>query len=199
MDYECMRYKVRLPIAVLLGLIVVTTISCHIRVIYYRRKHNNSYFSKYRQSMATMDQLLAAAYLKLLTSLSEEAVVLTHVLHLTLTVDYDTFLQMNNLLNCIIVPCYWLVSSRRDFKELWALGTCFWASKPVPHKKGQNISNRLPLTPRRPNLQKSVLNYDYEGSHKTQEATTPRRFSYGLNIQKALKQPKALDSIHYNT
>ena len=44
-----------------LSIFAIATLSCHVRIINFKRRHNMSYFSQFRQNIATLDQSLAAA------------------------------------------------------------------------------------------------------------------------------------------
>ena len=171
---------------------MVATFSSQLRIRNFRKKHNNSYFRKYRQNIATINQLLVAVYLTLLTALFKEGIVMTILLNYPPTVSYDTFLKINNLLNCIIIPSYWTKSTKNEFEDFWSIQTCFWKTKPKALSKSMDVEI-VPLEPRRPSF--SITLITYEGTQHKLEASIPGRYSYGLNILKPIKHPKRLASI----
>ena len=70
---------------------MVATFSSQLRIMIFRKKHNNSYFRKHRQNIATMDQLLVASYLTLITALFKEAIVLTIILNYHSNNEFEEF------------------------------------------------------------------------------------------------------------
>jgi hypothetical protein len=55
-----------------LSIFAIATLSCHVRIINYKRCHNMSYFSQFRQNIATMDQSLVATYLQIVLAIFYE-------------------------------------------------------------------------------------------------------------------------------
>ena len=137
---------------------MVATFSSQLRIRNFRKKHNNSYFRKYRQNIATINQLLVAVYLTLLTALFKEGIVMTILLNYPPTVSYDTFLKINNLLNCIIIPSYWTKSTKNEFEDFWSIQTCFWKTKPKALSKSMDVEI-VPLEPRRPSFSITLITY----------------------------------------
>ena len=158
---------------------MVATFSSQLRIMNFRKKHNNSYFRKLRQNIATMDQLLVAAYLALITALFKEAIVITLLLKYPPTVSFDTFLKIHNLLNCIVIPSYWTKSTKNEFEDFWSIQTCCWKTKPKASSQPNDVE-MVPLEPRRPSFPITLLTY--EGTQQKEEASISGRFSYGLNI-----------------
>lgn len=92
----------------------------HFRVLLTKSKRHPSCFAKHRQNIATYDQTLFAAYLKLGLAIVGEI-----FFHLVLidspAADYiNTFNLSTDLLNCVVVPGYWLYSTNKHFKEMWS-------------------------------------------------------------------------------
>ena len=181
-EYESTQYGMWLPDSVILVLLTVATLSCQVRVSSFRKRHNNSYFRKYRQNIATMNQLLVAAYLTLLTAIFKETIVLITVLNFSTPVSYEHFLKINSVVNCIIIPIYWMNSTKNDFKDFWLIQTCFWKTKRISHFNTNEVQ-MVPLEPRRPPVRKTDLTY--EGTQLSEDATIPRRFCYGMKITTA--------------
>ena len=107
------------------SLVLLATISCHARIVSFRRRHNMSYFSNYRQNIATASQTLNSIYLNIFLSFSTELVFLF------VTNGYDMVnLQMviilHNFINMIILPVFCFFSTRTEFRDLWAKETIFW-------------------------------------------------------------------------
>ena len=184
--YETVRYGDWLPVSVIIVLLGVATISCQVRIIKYRRRHNNSYFSQFRQNIATMDQLSAAAYLTLLLSLFQEAIILTIVSNFYRTLNYEIFMKTRILLSCIFIPCYWFYSSRKGFQEFWTMKTYFGKRNVSPHHSFKVAG--VTLEPRRPEFEETVFTNEVDKSKK--ETDIQRRFTYGLKVCKPLKQAK---------
>ena len=174
-EYESTQYGMWLPNMVILVLLTVATLSCQVRVSSFRKRHNNSYFRKYRQNIVTMNQLLVAAYLTLLTAIFKETIVLLSVLNFKPPVNYEPFLKINNVVNCIFIPCYWLNSTNNDFQDFWLIQTCFWKTKGMSHFKPNEVQ-MVHLEPRRPSVWTTELTY--EGTQLSEDATIPRRFCY---------------------
>ena len=185
-EYPSMQYGVWLPVSALLIILAITTFSCQVRVRNFRTKHNNSYFSRYRQNMATFDQLLVAAYTTIITGLCKEGIVILNIMNLAhvSALNYETFLQLNNLINCILIPSYWIISTRKEFQEFWISKTFFWNNKNhISVSKADGV-RRLHLEPRRATLQ--------DISHQD---VVKWKFSYGLNLRKPARQVQVLDPI----
>ena len=82
--YETVHYCDWLLVSVIIVLLGVATLSWLFRII---KRHNNTYLSKFRQNIAKLDQLLAAAYLTLHLSLFQEAIILTTLLKFSQTLN----------------------------------------------------------------------------------------------------------------
>ena len=69
-------HHVWMTVIVLLALETVATCSCQVRIRNFRKQHNNSYFTMYRQNLATMDQLLFSTYTMIITAFGEAVIAL---------------------------------------------------------------------------------------------------------------------------
>ena len=190
--YKSTRYGMWLRSAVIIVLATVATFTCQIRIIKCRTKYNKSYFTKYRQNIATMNQLIFATYVTLLTAFIKEVIVFTILLNYTPTIDFQTFIRINALLNCIIIPCYWIYSTKKEFHEIWSLETCFWKTK--KRTIFQTIEVQMePLEPRRPSFPKSFL----ENERRQQDYVTriSGSFSFGLKSNLPFQQPMILSPV----
>ena len=184
--YETVRYGDWLTVSVFLVLLGVATISCQVRITQYRRRHNNSYFSQFRQNIATMDQLLAATYITLLISLFQEAIKISIVSNFSRTVNYEIFMKINIWLSCIFIPCYWFYSSRKGFQEFWTMKTYFGKRNVSSHHNFEVTG--VKLEPRRPEFEETVFTNEVYKSKR--ETDIQRRFTYGLKVCKPIKQAK---------
>ena len=145
-------------------------------------RHNMSYFSQFRQNIATVDQSLAATYLQLVLAVMGEILFFCLIQNKDTPVDIETFQKISNALTCILIPCYWLCSTLATFPELWS-------QKTVLHGKRQNKNSiemspthwsylsSSPMEPRRPYTSETgfVKESDIQGTLKG-------RFYYGVNI-----------------
>ena len=186
-EYESIRYGMWLRSSVILVLFTVATFTCQLRIILYRRKYNKSYFSKYRQNIATMNQLLFVTYVTIIISFIKEAIVITILLNSTPIIDYQTFLRINALINCIIIPSYWMYSTRKEFYEFWSIETCFWKAK--KRNKLQTIEVQMaPLEPRR--QISSEVSSEYEGRQQDESTRVSGSSSFGFRSNMPFRQPK---------
>ena len=189
--YKSTRYGMWLRSAVIIVLATVATFTCQVRIIKCRTKYNKSYFTKYRQNIATMNQLIFATYVTLLTAFIKEVIVFTILLNYTPTIDFQTFIRINALLNCIIIPCYWIYSTTEEFYESCSIETCFWKEKKTIF---QTIEVQMEiLEPRRPSFSKSFL----ENERRQQDDVTrvSGSFSFGLKINLPFQQPMILSPV----
>ena len=140
-----------------LAVFTIAILSCHVRIIRFKRHHNMSYFSQFRQNIVTVDQTLAAAYLKIALAVFRETIFLSIINSSTSMIKDENFIKISNFLNCIAIPCYWIYSTKKDFKEYWSKETVF-------------LRNILPRTEVAP-LQ---INTVYSSEHKSSSAIQPR-------------------------
>ena len=172
-----------------LAIFALATFSCHVRIIQFKRRHNMSYFSHFRQNIATVDQSLAAAYLKIGLAVFKEVIFYSIINKSTSTIEVDAFMKISNVLNCIAIPCYWIYSTKQDFNELWSKETVFWrkflpANKVVsPRLNGVYSLEQTSATiePRGPHIQET--SFMGEESHPYREERLDGRFSYGFQLK----------------
>ena len=162
-----------------LVLIALAILSCQVRIIYFKSHHNNSYFSHFRQNIATVDQTLAAAYIKICMSVIKEAIFYNPA------IEVETFLKISIVLDCIIVPCYWIYSTKQDFREFWSnemvFGRTLRKQKHVLTLQ-QNSDYNAGLEPRRPHSQET--RFINERSQTLREGQLSGRFYYGFKMHK---------------
>ena len=172
-------------------LIVIATLSCHARILHFKRQHNMSYFSQFRQNIATADQSLAAAYLKIGLAVVKEMLFWSIINDSSTKIDILTFMKISNVLNCIVIPCYWIYSTKKDFREFWSKETVFWR-KVDPPTNGAGIMylseyvSSSEIEPRGPHIHET--RFTDEGPQSARRGRLPRRFSYGFNIRKSFHQ-----------
>ena len=99
---------------VILVLVTIAVLSCQVRIIRFRRFHNQSYFSHFRQNIATVDQILGAAYLKISLAMIKEAIFFNRAINI------ETVQKVGTILDCIVIPCYWMYSARQNYREFWS-------------------------------------------------------------------------------
>ena len=154
-----------------------------------------SYFSQFRQNIATVDQLLAAGYLKIGLAIFEEALFFSMINNLNIIIEIETFMKISNFLNCIIIPCYWMYSTHRDFTELWSKETVFCrkyvpqSNRVCPLKLNTMYSldlSHTALEPRRPHILET--SFMVEESQTDRSLRLPGRSSYGFKLHKSVKQ-----------
>ena len=134
-------------VIVFLVLETLATYSCQVRIRNFRKQHNTSYFTKYRQNLATMDQLLFSTYTMIITAFCEAVIALVLLDNKQPWIEYVTFQKMRNIVNCVVIPCYWILSTRKDFKDLFSMRTCFWKRNRIYQTHSSDIP-REPLEPR---------------------------------------------------
>ena len=142
-----------------------------------------SYFSQFRQNIATMNQLLSAAYITIVTALFREVIVILNIINHGSVMKYESFLHLNIVINCILIPSYWIYSTRLEYPEFWSSKTLFWSSSTRVSIYQPTKSIGFQLVPRRPGHQGQST---YFKTHPT----IVRKFSYGFKIQKPLEQAK---------
>ena len=156
-------------------LMVVHTVACHVRVRRFQRSHNNSYFRKVRQNINTFQEILAASYLLILGALVEETAFISLVHIQSPMIKPSNVYDSVDILYCIILPIYWLFSTKQNFPEFWSTETLFWRK---PRKTATMFWSTGPIEPRRPSV----------------KLETSGRFFYNLNLNKVPFQPLLLDS-----
>ena len=131
---------------VLLLLVLVIIVCCNLRVLFIRRKWHRSRFTQRRQNIATLNQVLVAAYLKLFSALTETFSFLLILNNSSYAVNTYQLLIITSIINCIVVPGFWLYSSGNHLKEITSqqikTSLPLYSTSPAP---------RYPLEPRRPN------------------------------------------------
>ena len=127
-----------------LVLMAVAALTSHARVLLFRRHHSLSYFSKYRQNIATLDQTLMAAYLKIFLAILKEMNFIPILINSHSIIEDELFMKIMNLVNCTVVPCYWVFSTKQHFKEFWSKETIFLKrlSPPTNVAPQQNVGDQ---------------------------------------------------------
>ena len=143
-------------ILVALTLETLANYSCQVRVQRFRRSHSTSYFSKYRQNIATMPQLVFAGYANIIFGFLEALIALSLFSNIKPFISFVTFIKVNATVNSILIPCYWLYSARKDFPELFSEKTCFWNRNEIRAENSEMVPrNRKPLRPRDPCMKRN--------------------------------------------
>ena len=155
-------------------LMVLHTIACHVRVLRFQRAHNRSYFRKVRQNINTFQEMLAASYLITSGALVEEVAFITLVYDQSPIIRPSIVYDAVDILYCIILPSYWLFSTKRNFAEFWSMENLFWRK---PRKRPKLTWCTGPFEPRRP-----FFKLENSG-----------RFSYALNLKKTHLKQSATD------
>ena len=130
-------------------LMLLTALFSHLKIWVTKRRRHRSNFTMKRQNIATLDQTLSAFYLKVCWAILSE-------IYLYLIINksqYKTYINVFNLtgdfLNCIVVPSYWLYSTKQGFKDLWSQDSLLVKKKrTTPYSPLHNISSDK--EPRRP-------------------------------------------------
>ena len=182
---------------VILVVFALGTLSSQVRISYFRKHHNGSYFSKFRQNIATIDQSLAAAYLRIAAALVKEVMIFVIIRNSTRIIQFETYLKIRNILMCVVIPCYWIYSTKKDFPEFWSEEMCFWTKDRRPKTLlsfKMNLIRDSPLEPRR------VM----KGFKPTREIKVSRIFSYILKSHqddsyKVFRQLKPIPLLKSNT
>ena len=163
-----MRKIVGTWLARLVGLILITVaiLSCQARIIRFRRSHDQSYFSHFRQNIATIDQILGIAYLKISLAMIK-------------AINIESVLKVGTILDCIVIPCYWTYSARHNFREFWSGKTGFEKKLRNQQFVSKLHENKPRLCPRRPNTQETSFIIE-----RTYPSKSDDRFCYGIKIHK---------------
>ena len=168
-------------------LITLAIFSCQIRIIVFKRRHNSSYFSHFRQNIATVHQTFAAAYLKICMALIKEVIFFNGFTDSFTSIEVGSFLKISIVLDCIFIPCYWIFSTKQDFREFWCSETVFWRKTRIEKYvfAVQEAEDRtLSLEPRRPHILETsfIDNQSDRKSDRTIEKLHPGRFSFSFKM-----------------
>jgi hypothetical protein len=166
----------RLIIIILISLAIF---SCQVRIIVFKRRHNSSYFSHFRQNIATLHQTFAAAYLKICMALVKEVIFFNWVTNSSTSIEIGPFLKLSIVLDCIFIPCFWMYSTKHDFREFWCSETVFWR-KNIIEKYVFPAVPTPSLEPRRPHILETSF-IDNQSDRKIKRLH-PGRFSFSLKM-----------------
>ena len=110
----------------------VEAFKCHARIILFR------------QNIATLDQKLMAAYLRICRPILREIIFIPILISSQPVVKDEMFLKLMNCVNSIDIPCYWVFSTKKDFKEFWSEENVFLKQpSPLPNVTiSQKMGNR---------------------------------------------------------
>ena len=92
-------------------------------------------------------------------------------------------MKLLNFVNSIIIPCYWVYSTKNNFKEFWSTETVFLKQLSPPaivapyEIMGKRRTSTVVLVPRRP--ERTETSFTNEGS-LTVKSRLPGKFSYGF-------------------
>ena len=177
-------WKAWLSRCVVLVLLAVAVVSSHIRIINYKRRHDMSYFSQFRQNIATVDQSLAAAYLLIVLSLIDETIYFCLIMDMHTVMDIMEFRKVTTMVCCIMVPGYWLYSTVATYPELWSDHTMFNRRVHQARWAAYTDKQEMLIEPRRPDIGDRVSNEDsriYLNLHSTTSQVL-REVGSGLDI-----------------
>ena len=195
-------WLIRLSLRILMLLL---TLFCQLRIFLTKRSRHSSNFCNKRQNIATLDQTLFAAHLKLFLAI-------LHEIHFKLLIEkspsgqYTAELNLTrDILNCVLLPGYWVYSTKQQFPELWAQVSRFRKTSRKPTKPSSSFSLSA-MEPRRPVQKESSLILDPSTQESVQEKffnksisentyneeskqnmteSLPGKFSYGLKLRNA--------------
>ena len=82
-------------------------------------------------------------------------------------IEHGISTKLSIFMNSIIIPCYWVFSTRQNVKEFWSRETVFWTqlsplAAVAPHKMISEEGTSPVLVPRRPEYQET--SFTNEGS-----------------------------------
>ena len=149
-------------------LIFLAIFSCHVRIIVFKRRHNGSYFSHFKQNIETLHQTFAAAFLKICMALVNEVIFFNWITN-----------SSTSLLTASLSLCFWMYSTKQDFREFWCSETVFW-------RKNRIVKYVFPavptpsLEPRRSHILETSF-MDNQADRKM-DRLYPGRFSFGLKV-----------------
>ena len=171
---------------IFLLLIALAIFSCQLRIIIFRRRHNSSYFSHFRQNIATVDQTFAAAYLKISFSLIMEVIFFYIVNNTDTTIDLANIMNATVILDCVIIPSYWMFSTKQDFREFWSYKTVFWRNhRPEKYLSQHDINvdvHSVPLEPRPAHILETSF-CEKRNKHGKADNVLKGKFSYNFGLK----------------
>ena len=141
-----------------------------------------SYFSQFRQNIATLDQTLVAAYLKICLLVLQNINFNPIFTNSQPVIEHGISTKLSNFVNIIVIPCYWFFSTKQNFKGFCSKETVFLKqlspqATVAPHKIISEEGTTQVLVPRRPEYQEtSFMN---EGS-LSNTRRLPGKFTYGF-------------------
>ena len=97
--------------------------SSHTRIYRFKQCHGASYFSNFRQNIATVNETLLAAYVKIgfiFLNLLVGFLCVFYIRSENFFIIYQLFGNLTVVVDCIIIPASWIFSTRKSFPELWS-------------------------------------------------------------------------------
>ena len=145
-EWEKIRAGWSIEIVMLL-LVFVLLVSCNLRVLFIKSGWHRSRFTRRRQNIATLHQLLVAAYFNFFLAISETLSFLLIMNNSSYALYINPLLIISRTINCVAVPCFWLYSSGNNLKEISS-------QKPNSSYPLYHISPEAPnsVEPRRPTV-----------------------------------------------
>ena len=169
--------------------LVWATISCHVRVIRFKRSHNKSYIKKVRQNINTFQEMLLTAYLLEFGAIVKEVYFIQLVHSKATFINASTLDDAIDIIFCVLLPCYWVYSTKKDFAEFWSSKYLFW-TKPETRKGIENTFSRNPLEPR------PTLSYKQNIEEEDQNFG---RFSYNISLKTPSSSPSTVKELPLKT
>ena len=147
-----------------------------LRIFITKRSRHSSDFSNKRQNIMTFNQTLFAAHLKLFSAILYE-------IHFNLLIEnspsgqYIAKLDLSrDILNCVLLPGYWVYSTKQQLPELWAQVSRFRKTSWIPTKPS-SFGTLSVIGPRRPVQKKRSIIME----PSTQESMQGRFFNTSIN------------------
>ena len=140
------NFKARLTYLIIM---VFATISCHLRVIRFRQSYGNSYFRRIRRNISTFKDMMVSAYAMEVGAIAREVIIFILIKERK---DFRSTIAIDNcmdILYCVLIPSYWLLSTLCGFKEFWSNESLFWRAQKRGNKP-KSTNNTRSLEPRRP-------------------------------------------------
>jgi hypothetical protein len=103
-------------------LFLFSLISSHTRIYRFKQCHGASYFSNFRQNIATVNETLLAAYVKIgfiFLNLLAGFLCVLYIRSGNHFIIYQLFGSLTVVVDCILIPGSWIVSTRKSFPEFW--------------------------------------------------------------------------------
>ena len=168
-----------------LAIYLAAVISCHARIFNFMRHHNSSYFSHFRQNLATIHQCFTAVYIQISLGLLDEALFFSIIMNPDKAIDSTGFKKFSNVLNSIFIPCYWLYSTKKELNDLWSEDTLICRRRQIVPRlnnhRGMNLTE-FGLQPRAPTLgQRIITDFSLPSSSSSGGCG---RFYYGMKLKK---------------